>query len=179
MEHLVSQFYAFSHLNGPDFTLDLGEVDLCRILRESLANNYQLLEKPDFHLDCCLPEHPVMVSGNIKALERLFANLLQNAGRYAHSYLDVPMEVSDGQIQVLFQNDSDRLSKNDLASLFKRLYKNNAARNKGGSGLGLTIAKSLAEAMDGFLTDQALPQSKQSPLRNSISAIPRFSLRWR
>lgn len=162
MEHLVSQFYAFSRLNGPDFTLELGEVDMCRILRESLADNYQLLEKPDFHLDCCLPEHPVMVSGNKEALERLFANLLQNAGRYARSYLDIRMEESGGQVQVLFQNDSDRLLGNDLPSLFKRFYKNDAARSKGGSGLGLTIARSLAEAMGGSLTAQALPQPEQS-----------------
>lgn len=162
MEHLVSQFYAFSRLNGPDFALELEDVDLCRILRESLADNYRLLERPDFHLDCCLPEHPVMVSGNKEALERLFANLLQNAGRYAHSYLDIRISESCGQVTVSFENDSSEIKENDIPNLFKRFYTNDVSRGKGGSGLGLTIAKSLAETMGGSLTARALPQAQHS-----------------
>ena len=89
MEHLVSQFYAFSRVNGADFSLEPERLDLCRLLRESLADNYSALEKEGFSLESHLPEYPVMVLGNKDACERIFANMLQNAGRYAHSYLDV------------------------------------------------------------------------------------------
>ena len=44
MEHLVSQFYAFSRVNGMDFSLELEQLDVCRLLRESLADNYGSLE---------------------------------------------------------------------------------------------------------------------------------------
>ena len=157
MEHLVSQFYAFSRVNGMDFSLELEQLDVCRLLRESLADNYGSLEREGFSLESHLPEHPVTALGNRDACERIFANMLQNAGRYAHSYLDVRILENCGQVQVVFQNDSAEIKEDDIPNLFDRFYRNDVARKKGGSGLGLTIAKSLAEAMGGSLTAQALP----------------------
>ena len=157
MEHLVSQFYAFSRVNGMDFSLELEQLDVCRLLRESLADNYGSLEREGFSLESRLPEHPVTALGNRDACERIFANMLQNAGRYAHSYLDVRILESCRQVQVVFQNDSAEIKEDDIPNLFDRFYRNDVARKKGGSGLGLTIAKSLAEAMGGSLTAQALP----------------------
>lgn len=157
MERLVSQFYAFSQLNARDYSLEIQDVDVCRLLKESLAGHWQVLEKACLRLESHLPEHPVMVRGNKDACERIFSNMLQNAGRYAHSYLDIHMSESCGLVQVLFQNDSVTLGEADISNLFNRFYRNDAARSQGGSGLGLTIAKSLAEAMGGTLTAQPLP----------------------
>ncbi|MCI9338396.1 MAG: HAMP domain-containing histidine kinase [Lachnospiraceae bacterium] len=162
MEHLVSQFYAFSCLNGPDFALETERLDISRLLRESLAEHCRLLEKPGFRLDCRLPEHPVAVQGNRDALERVFANLIQNAARYAHSYLDIRMSDSCGQVLICFENDSLEIREHDVPNLFDRFYRNDGSRGKGGSGLGLPIAKSLAEAMGGSLTARALPESEPS-----------------
>ncbi len=159
MEHLVSQFYAFSRVNGMDFSLEPEQLDVCRLLRESLADNYGSLEREGFSLESRLPEHPVMAQGNRDACQRIFANMLTNAGRYAHSYLDIRMQESCGQVQVLFENDSAEIRENDVPNLFNRFYRNDVSRSKGGTGLGLTIAKSLAEAMGGSLTAQALPEA--------------------
>ena len=175
MEHLVSQFYAFSRVNGADFSLEPERLDLCRLLRESLADNYSALEKEGFSLESHLPEYPVMVLGNKDACERIFANMLQNAGRYAHRYLDVRILEDCGQVQVVFENDSEKIRGDDIPNLFNRFYRNDAARNNGGSGLGLTIARSLAEAMGGSLTAQALPRTEQPSPGEGQTAI-RFVL---
>ena len=100
-----------------------------------------------------------MAQGNRDACQRIFANMLTNAGRYAHSYLDIRMQESCGQVQLLFENDSAEIRENDVPNLFNRFYRNDVSRSKGGTGLGLTIAKSLAEAMGGSLTAQALPEA--------------------
>ena len=160
MEHLVSQFYAFSRVNGRDFSLEPERLDVCRLLRECLADNYGSLEREGFSLEGHLPEHPVTALGNRDACERIFANMLQNAGRYAHSYLDIRILEDCGQVQILFQNDSLEIKEGDIPNLFNRFYRNDATRKKGSSGLGLTIARSLAEAMGGSLTAQALPAAK-------------------
>lgn len=153
MERLVSQFYTFSRLNGPDHELQLQETDLCRLVLESLAANYASLEEASITPRSLLPGHPVPVAGNQEALERIFSNLLQNAGRYARSYLRVRLEEpGDGKVRVILENDSRELREEDIPLLFRRFYQNDPARSRSGSGLGLAIAKSLAERMGGSLT---------------------------
>lgn len=152
MERLVSQFYAFCLLSGQDYKPELGETDLCRLLKECLAANYQILEAASIRPDCLLPEHPVPVLGDPDALERIFANLFQNAARYAHSFLRIRLEnTEEGRVRVFFLNDSEKLAAQDIPHLFDRFYRGDPSRNRNGSGLGLTIAKSLAEKMGGSL----------------------------
>ena len=161
MEKLVAQFYDFSRLNARDYALTTEDVDVCRILKESIANNYQVLEEARLSLDCHLPEHPVIIQGNTGALERIFSNLFQNAGRYARSILDIRLEENgSGQVCIYFQNDSDSVREDDLPHLFDRFYKIDSSRHQEGSGLGLTVARSLAELMGGTLTADAAPVSE-------------------
>lgn len=152
MKHLVSQFYDYSRLNADDYKLTLQNVDLSRTLRESLMGNYQILEQKHLNIDIHIPEHPVWVLGETAALERIFFNLFQNAGRYADSAFQISVEEHTESIAVLFINDTRMLSKEDIPYLFDRFYITDHSRSRGGTGLGLTVAKSLAEKMNGSLT---------------------------
>ena len=166
MERLVSQFYAYSQASSNDCRTEQEEVDVCRELREILADNYQLVEK--LRLTARLPERPVMVRGNKAALERIFLNLLQNAGRYAHSFLDIYMEeagdrgnvkavCAEGEdpgayVRIIMTNDAPGITQETVSHIFDRFYRSDRSRSKGGSGLGLAIARSLAERLGGSLT---------------------------
>lgn len=152
MKTLVSQFYDYSRIAGGDYELTLERTDLARLLRESLAGNYQLLAQSALQIETKIPEHPVWVLGETSALERIFFNLLQNAGRYADTYLHISIEETARQISVVFINDTHLLTAEDVPHLFERFYMQDNARRQGGTGLGLTVAKSLAEKMNAALS---------------------------
>lgn len=152
LERLVGQFYMYSQLNAQEYALTPMSLDIGRLLRESLLANEQLLSQADLDVTCKLPEGPVMAWGDAQALERVFANLFQNAGRYAYSELSVGLEEQEDGVEISFINDTERLSPEEALQLFERFYRRDPARSQSGSGLGLTVAKGLAEAMGGRLT---------------------------
>lgn len=151
MKILVNQFYDFSRLNAGDYGLTLNNVDISRILKESLMGNYQVLEQSHLAIEVNIPEHPIWVMGEDSALERIFLNLLQNAGRYADSFLSISIKEDEENVSISFINDTNMLSEDDIPHLFNRFYMQDSSRNQGGTGLGLTVAKSLAEEMGGIL----------------------------
>lgn len=151
MKNLVSQFYEFSRLNAGDYTIKPDRVDVSRILRESLLGNCQILEGTSLDINIDIPEHPVWAVADAAALERIFLNLLQNAGRYARAYLNIRLSETEKDIAVFFDNDAEELSQEAFSRLFDRFYTQDISRNQGGTGLGLTVAKSLAGSMGGTL----------------------------
>lgn len=151
MKSLVTQFYEFSRLNAGDYKLKLNNVDISRILRESLVGNYQFLEQSDLKVDIDIPEHPIWVIGEEAGLERIFLNLMQNAGRYADTSLNIMVKETEKNVTISFINDTTRLSEEEASHLFDRFYMQDSSRNQEGTGLGLTVAKSLAEEMGGTL----------------------------
>ncbi|MCB2354673.1 sensor histidine kinase [Clostridium estertheticum] len=151
MKILVAQFYDFSRLNAGDFGLTLNNVDISRTLKKSLMGNYQILERSHLAIEVNIPEHPIWVMAEDSALVRIFLNLLQNAGRYADSFLRISMKEDDENVLISFINDTNMLSEDDIPHLFNRFYMQDSSRNQGGTGLGLTVAKLLAEEMGGIL----------------------------
>lgn len=155
MKNLVGQFYDYSRLAADDMHLSLSRVDAGRILREALVGNYQLLAERDLAVDVALPEHPLWVLGDEAALARVFQNLLQNASRYAASKLALSAEATDERLILCFTNDSHTLALDDVPRLFERFYTPDDSRHQGSTGLGLTVARALAEEMQGTLTASA------------------------
>lgn len=166
MKTLVTQFYDFSRLNTGDYVLPLNNVDISRALRESLMGNYQILEQAHLEVEITIPDRPLWVLGEKSALERIFLNLLQNASRYADSYLCISIKEDEQNISILFVNDTRILSEEDVPRLFDRFYMQDTSRNQGGTGLGLTVAKLLAEEMGATLNATIVNKEFATPEGN-------------
>lgn len=151
LQRLISQFYDFSRLTSEDYVLEMEQIDIARLLRETVIDYYQELSVKNLQIDLDIPEHPILVEANSNAMERVFLNLLQNACRYAESKLKIGIEQSKDEVTVSFENNVTDFSEDDLNSIFERFYMRDNARSDGASGLGLTIAKHLVEKMKGTL----------------------------
>lgn len=151
LQRLISQFYDFSRLTSEDYVLEMEQIDIARLLRETVIDYYQELSVKNLEIDLVIPEHPILVEANSNAMERVFLNLLQNACRYAESRLKIGIEQSKDEVTVSFENNVTDFSEDDLNSIFERFYMKDNARSDGASGLGLTIAKHLVEKMHGML----------------------------
>ena len=84
---------------------------------------------------------------------QILTNLLVNALRYTPAPGRVEVAVSREESMIAFRvsDTGVGLSPEQLAHIFERFYRVDKSRSRafGGSGIGLTIAQSLAQAMDG------------------------------
>lgn len=151
LEKLISQLYDYSRLTASDYELSFEEIDAGRILREVFVDNCLLLENARLEVETDFADYPVFVKGEAETLKRILTNLLQNAARYAVRSCRVAMQEEGNQVRIVFENDADNISPRDIPHLFEPFYMNDRSRRQGGSGLGLTIAKRLAEEMGGTL----------------------------
>ncbi|MGN1089643.1 MAG: sensor histidine kinase, partial [Huintestinicola sp.] len=80
-------------------------------------------------------------------LSRVFSNLMGNALKYSDGDLDITLD-DDGVIT--FSNSASALDGVDVGRLFDRFFTVEAARSS--TGLGLSIARSLVEKMNGSIS---------------------------
>lgn len=151
MEALIHEFYTFSKISSTDYKINLEPVDICRSLKESIMDNYSILESSNLQITAKIPDYPLSILGNKEALDRIFNNFFQNACRYALSYFEISLEKSNNEVTVRFTNDSSKLTTKDIPHLFERFYVSDSSRNGDGTGLGLIIAKHLVESMNGSI----------------------------
>ena len=99
-----------------------------------------------------LIEHNVMVKGDAVALKRIITNLVENAARYAGD-CRIELSTRGPQVEVAVIDDGPGVPAAELESVFEPFYRLESSRSRdtGGTGLGLSVARSLAEAQGGSL----------------------------
>lgn len=151
LQQLIGEFYDLTRIDAGDFLLDLKEMDAGRIVRECALCFYENLTKAGIAVTMEIPEKPVWVMADESAFDRIISNMMQNVVRYAKGTLKISVDKQDGQVLIRFANDTEHLSEEDALHLFDRFYQKDGSRSREGTGLGLTIAKYLTEAMGGRL----------------------------
>jgi len=93
------------------------------------------------------------VLGSRVDLARAVRNILENAVRHARSAVELRLSAVDGVVRLDIADDGPGVAPTERSRIFDRFYKVDAARERGarGSGLGLPIARAIAEAHDGSL----------------------------
>lgn len=152
MQKLVSAFYDYSRIISGDYPLKLDSTDMRRVVLETFADNCVIFENKGLSVEAQFDDDPVIILADGGALERIAINLLQNASRYARSLFKITFSIDGGRALAKFINDADDMSEDTLLHIFDRFYMADGSRTAGGTGLGLTIARDLAEQMGGSLT---------------------------
>ena len=102
----------------------------------------------------------ITVLGDPLRLTRLFTNLVDNAERHAASRITVTLRAEADMAVVEVVDDGSGIAVGQREIVFRRFTRLDAARSRdtGGSGLGLPIARQIAEAHGGTLTIEDSPR---------------------
>ena len=147
LRQLTEELFRYCVVLSDPGGLNREELCLNGALESSLAAAYTNLTGAGIMPQVEIPEEKVVRRLDRAALSRIFSNLLSNAVKYSSGDLEVTL-TGDGK--VIFANRCRALTTVEVERLFDRFYTVEAARKS--TGLGLSIARALAERMDGTLT---------------------------
>jgi heavy metal sensor kinase len=122
-------------------------IDECCRAISVLAAERQISVRASAHDD-------VSVMGDEQLLRRLIVNLLQNAVQHtpAGGRVSVDVGADARQVRIRVTDSGPGIAEEDRARIFDRFVQLDASRRSSGAGLGLTIARWIAEAHGGTLT---------------------------
>ena len=109
---------------------------------------HPLAEDKGIALTRHIPDH-CLFYGDIRMIQRMIANLLDNAIKYTpregrvHISLDSSAEKS---VIIAIQDTGTGISEEDLPHIFERFFRGNPSRPQTGFGLGLSLARAIANA---------------------------------
>lgn len=126
-------------------------MDANLLLNQAVAEYDDRLAKSELELVVTNSETPAYIVADGRHLWRVFDNMLGNICKYAMPHTRVYVDVinTDNKIEITFKNISRDKLNISADELMERFVRGDQSRNTEGSGLGLSIAKSLCEIMGG------------------------------
>lgn len=150
MDELLTLLFEYVKLESEGFVLHREPGDLAELVREMAALLYGDFEDRGMELALELPEGRVSFEMDRLQLGRAVTNLLTNALRYGKEGGRVLIRLRDCELTVA--DEGEPIDPDFAAHIFEPFARGDKARSsKGGSGLGLGIAKKIVELHGGKL----------------------------
>lgn len=153
LKKLVEDLVEASKASSGSLSVELMPCDVTVLLTQTLGEFEDKLNKRGLTPVVNTPEQPLRIMADGRHLWRIFDNLMGNICKYAlygtRVYIDVKNE--QGRAVISFRNISENQLNVSADELMERFVRGDKSRNTEGSGLGLSIAKSLAELQGGVM----------------------------
>lgn len=150
---LINQLLDFRKVEENMFHYKFHYQDVVKIVHEVYNQYYQNARLDNLEMNFKTSSEVIKSTVDSEAIYKIISNLLSNAVKYAHSKIDVNIEVEDDQILISVKNDGVALDNKYFNRIFEPFFQVQEHENnvKMGSGLGLSLSKSLAEKHNGSI----------------------------
>ena len=151
LKKLTEDLIEVSKASTGNMEVNLSRHSVSELLRQAIGEYSERLAAAGLEPVLTLPETELFAGMDGKLMWRVLDNLLSNACKYAQSgtrlYVDALMH--NGAVVIRFKNISRDPLNISAAELMERFVRGDRARSGEGSGLGLSIARSLTELQHG------------------------------
>ena len=155
LKQLTEDLVETSRITSGNVKLDMQKIDLVELIYQTAGEFNEKFEAKELTIVTKLPKTEVMILADGRQLYRVIENLYNNVAKYAlektRVYVDV--HVLEEKVTFSIKNVSERslaLENSNAGDLTERFIRGDASRTTEGSGLGLSIAKSLTQLMGGI-----------------------------
>jgi signal transduction histidine kinase len=154
---LIGDVLDTSRIEAGTFTYSFSDVDLADLVRETVAA--MGLGQDEVSVIARGPDTVPLVRADRERLKQVLMNLVENAVKYSPAGGEVGVNTwsDNGQVIVAVEDQGPGIPREQHGLIFEKFGRANVGGGKPGSGLGLFIARSIAEAHGGRLDVRSAP----------------------
>ncbi|WP_200942781.1 two-component regulator propeller domain-containing protein [Dyadobacter sp. Leaf189] len=151
---LTNQLLDFRKAEANNFSLNFTKTDINELLGDVFSTFRPAAEQKNLSYKIELPRIALQAFVDIEACKKITSNLINNAIKYADNSVKVkllPFSSDDLLFHIEFTNDGFIIEEEDKDKIFEPFYRVAASQKQEGTGIGLPLARSLAELHKGKL----------------------------
>jgi len=156
---IIDNLIILARFDNSQMPIEIKKVNLTRVIEEVLRCAKAAAAEKDIVLSSFLQD-VIILDGDEERLKRLFTNLVDNAVKYTRRNGKVVVAAHRGKnfANITVSDTGIGIPDNELLYIFDRFYQVNKSRSpKNGFGLGLSVAKSIAESHKGKIVVESQP----------------------
>lgn len=153
MINLINNLLDISKIESGNFTLDLSETDIIKLLTNNIETNKLLANKKQIKINFIKENNIPIIKIDSFKIEQVLNNLISNAIKYSYPNTEiiVSVESTENNITISVKDQGQGIPESEFSKLFKPFQKTSVrtTANEKSTGLGLAIIKNIIDEHNG------------------------------
>ena len=151
LKKLTEDLVEASKVSSGNVKLDIKEINLKELMHQSIGEFKDRFEEKELKIEMSMPDEEIKINADNRYMYRIIENLFSNITKYAldGSRVYIDMKREKNIIEISIKNISKDKLNISSDELMQRFVRGDKSRYTEGSGLGLSIAKSLTQLQGG------------------------------
>lgn len=154
LESFITHFLGYASFDKNEQSLHREPGDLVSFCQSTVDG----LQSEGIRIEISSFKPSLIVSADWQLLERALSNLVENALRFANTWIKISVSIKDTQAVISVKDDGSGLSEDDIPHVFNAFVRGKAPSKDTGFGLGLAIVKRIAEWHGGSVAVKNAPE---------------------
>ena len=151
LKKLIEDLIEASKVSSGNIKLNIEKIDVVELTKQAIGEFEDKFKQKGLEIITTMPENEVTIEADSRYMYRVVDNIYSNIAKYAldNSRVYIDIKVDGKQVLISFKNISKEKLNISIDELMERFVRGDKSRTTEGSGLGLSISKSLTELQNG------------------------------
>ncbi len=152
LKKLTEDLVEASKASSGNVKLNIEEINIKELINQTIGEFKDKFEEKGLTIETTMPDQELIIKADNRYIYRIIENLFSNVTKYAQEnsrvYIDIEKN-KESKVKISIKNISKEKLNISSDELMQRFVRGDKSRYTEGSGLGLSIAKSLTELQKG------------------------------